>query len=168
MKIAVTDANIFIDLIKLQWLGYLFSIELEVHTTREIIDELNDSQLERVTAFIQSKQLNVYSFSSEELEAISNMEAPSSLTIEDKSVVFLAKKEMAGVLSGDNPLKKFCLKHDLEVRGIIWLFDKFLEFDLITYEIAINQMNFLLSFNNRLPELECHVRLKDWSEKQKT
>jgi hypothetical protein len=166
MKIAVTDANIFIDLIKLQWLGYLFSIDIEIYTSREIIDELNDSQLERITAFVQSRQLAVHSFSSEELEEIHTMKAPSSLTVEDKSVVYLAKKVDSGVLSGDNPLKKYCLTNGLEVRGIIWLFDKFLEFNLVTYEMAIKQMNFLLSFNNRLPESDCQARLKEWRAKQ--
>src|ERR1043165_5562381 len=109
MKIAVTDANIFIDLIKLQWLGYLFCINIEVYTTREVIDELIDSQLESVEAFIESNQLILYSFSSEELAEIGEMTAPSSLSAPDKSVVFLARHLDAEVLSGDNPLRKFCL-----------------------------------------------------------
>jgi hypothetical protein len=45
MKLAVVDANIFIDLIKLQMPGMLFCIELEIFTTQEIIDQLNTSQL---------------------------------------------------------------------------------------------------------------------------
>ena len=164
MKIAVTDANIFIDLIKLQWLGYLFNIELEIYSTREVIDELNDSQLERVTAFIQSKQLAVYYFSSDEWEQIVEMNAPASLTPEDKSVVFLAIQLQAEVLSGDNPLRKFCEKQKLEVKGILWLFDRFVELKMVTPNIAIEQMNYLLSFNNRLPALDCQSRLKRWEE----
>lgn len=39
MKLAVTDANIFIDLIKLQLLDYLFQLGVEIYSTREIIDE---------------------------------------------------------------------------------------------------------------------------------
>ena len=77
MKIAITDANIFIDLIKLQWLGYLFCIDIEIYTTLEVINELIDDQLERVTIFIQSRQLNIYSFSSSELEQIMQMAAPA-------------------------------------------------------------------------------------------
>jgi len=165
MKIAITDANIFIDLIKLQWLGYLFCINLEIYTTREVIDELMVSQLECVTAFIQSQQLIIYSFSSEELEQIQEMTAPSSLSTPDKSVVFLARHLDAGILSGDNPLRKFCLAHKLEVKGIVWLFDQFLEFGLVNHQSAISQMTHLLSFNNRLPLTECHGRLKEWKEK---
>ena len=165
MKIGVTDANVFIDLIKLQWLGYLFSIELDIYTTREIIDELNDGQMERVNAFIQSQQLTVYYFSAEELEQISAMRAPASLTTEDKSVVFLARLLQSSVLSGDNPLRKFCEKQNLEVKGIIWLFDRFLQLNLVTYQTAAEKMSYLLSFNNRLPAADCEARLKEWKEK---
>jgi hypothetical protein len=52
MKLAVTDANIFIDLIKLQMLALLFNIDMEIHTTGEIVDQLNDQQLVHLTEFI--------------------------------------------------------------------------------------------------------------------
>jgi hypothetical protein len=55
MKLAVTNANIFIDLIKLQMLVLLFSIE--IHTTKEIVDQLNDDQLVHLTKFINSRHL---------------------------------------------------------------------------------------------------------------
>ena len=51
MKLAVTDANIFIDLIKLQMLDYLFNIEMEIYTTVEIVDQLNTSQYENISSF---------------------------------------------------------------------------------------------------------------------
>jgi hypothetical protein len=164
MKIAVTDANIFIDLIKLRWLGYLFSIGLEIYSSREVIDELNDNQLEQLNGFIQSQQIKVYSFSAEELISIHAITAPASLTVEDKSILFLARKLEATVLTGDNPLRKFCLKNELDVKGIIWLFDRFLELEVVGYEVAINQMNNLLSFNDRLPVADCEQRLKMWKE----
>jgi hypothetical protein len=164
MKIAITDANIFIDLIKLQWLGYLFCINIQIYTTAEVINELIDEQLKEVSVFIKSAILKIYSFSSDELEEITRMVAPASLTTEDKSVVFLAKSIGAGVLSGDNPLRKFCEKQKLEVKGIIWLFDQFLELQLIDCEVAIQKMNELLSFNNRLPVHDCNERLRQWKE----
>ncbi len=164
MKIAVTDANIFIDLIKLQWLGYLFNMNVEIYTTREVIDELNTDQLERVTSFIQSGQLNVHNFNVEELQQIGAMNAPASLTIEDKSVVYLAKKLRIGVLTGDNSLKRFCQIEQLVIKGIIWLFDRFITLELVSCETAIKKMQLLMSFNNRLPTADCQARLITWSE----
>lgn len=167
MKIAITDANIFIDLIKLRWLGYLFSIGLEIYSSREVIDELNENQLEQLNSFIQAQHVKVYTFSAEELMAISVIVAPASLTTQDKSILYLAKKLEASVLTGDNPLRKFCLKNELDVKGIIWLFDRFVELELVDCETAIAQMIFLLSFNPRLPSIDCEQRLKHWKEQIK-
>ena len=36
MKIAVTDANIFIDLIEIEILQCLFELGMEIHTTRAV------------------------------------------------------------------------------------------------------------------------------------
>lgn len=165
MKVAVTDANIFIDLIKLQLLGYLFSVDLEIHTTREIVDQLNDDQYEKVDSFIQAKILKVYNFSSAELTEIVEMNAPKSLEFPDKTVVYLATKLSAEVLTGDGPLRKFCISNQLTVRGIIWIFDIFLKAELINHTVAIEKMNYLLSFNDRLPKDECMNRLKQWQTK---
>jgi len=165
MKLAVTDANIFIDLIKLQMLGYLFKIDVEVHTSREIVDQLNTAQYENIYAFVQAQLLNVYDFSADELNMIVEMEAPRALEIPDKTVVYLAIKLEAFVLTGDGPLRKFCAKSKLDVKGILWLFDVFLERGLINYDMAIDRMNFLLSFNDRLPKDECLSRIKLWQEK---
>jgi hypothetical protein len=165
MKVAITDANIFIDLIKLQILGYLFNIDIDIYTTREVVDQLNSSQYEKVDSFIQAELLKVYNFSSEELTEIIAMPAPRSLEFPDKTVVYLAVKISAEVLTGDGPLRKFCAGNQLIVRGIIWLFDTFLEKELITHIVAIEKMNHLLSFNDRLPKADCLNRIKQWEGK---
>src|SRR5450432_2405569 len=165
MKIAVTDANIFIDLIKLQMLGYLFNIDVEIYTTREVADQLNDSQFEKVDSFIQAKLLVIYNFSSDEINEIFEIEMPRALEFPDKTVIYLATKINAEVLTGDGPLRKFAAKSQLTVRGIIWLFDMFLTKKLITPSIAIERMEHLLSFNDRLPKTECEGKIRQWMEK---
>jgi len=44
------------------------------------------------------------------------------------------------------------------------VFDQFLELQLINCEDAIQKMNQLLSFNNRLPVQDCNERLRKWKE----
>jgi len=44
MKVLVTDANIFIDLILLDLLPVLFALGYEIHTTYAVLEELNDAQ----------------------------------------------------------------------------------------------------------------------------
>ncbi len=162
MKIAVTDANIFIDLIKLQLLGHLFNLEFEIHTSREVVDQLNEPQYIKIEPLIQSGNLHVYHFTSDELLAINDLECPRALEFTDRTVVFLAAKINAEVLTGDGPLRKFCTSSGLVVHGVIWLFDEFLARDLISPALAVERLNELLSFNSRLPKEDCLNRLKLW------
>jgi predicted nucleic acid-binding protein len=164
MKVAITDANIFIDLVKLQLLGYLFSIELEIYVTSEVVEQLNADQFEKVDSFIQAKALIVYYFTAAEIADIDALKVAKGLEVADKSVLYLAKKIQAKVLSGDALLRKVCLKNGLEVMGIIWLFDAFVKHGLINYFTAIEKMKMLVSFNNRLPMDECEIRIKKWSQ----
>ena len=164
MKLAVTDANIFIDLIKLQMLSYLFSIGADICTTIEVADQLNDTQSEKLDPYIQSQALTLYRFSGEEIVEIVDMKAPRALEFPDKTVAYLATKLNAEVLTGDGPLRKFCASRQLTVRGIIWLFDAFLSSQLITHSTAGEKMIQLLSFNDRLPKDDCLSRIKQWQE----
>jgi hypothetical protein len=165
MKLTVTDANIFIDLIKLQMLDLLFQIGIEIHTAREVLDQLREDQYEILDKSKHAKSLQVYSFSGDEMISINLMEAPRSLEVVDKTVIFLALQLKAGVLTGDGPLRKFCSEQHLEVKGIIWLFDIFYETKLISAGEAATKMKELIGFNDRLPKKECQDRINSWMTK---
>ncbi len=152
MKLAVTDANIFIDLIKLQMLALLFSIDMAIHTTKEIVDQLNDDQLANLNEFIKSHHLQVHFLSALQIQEVIELEAPRALEIADKSVAWLSMQLAATVLTGDGPLRKFCQTKRLEVRGIIWLFDVIVEKNLLNPLRAAEKMEYLLQFNSRLPK----------------
>ena len=57
MKLAVTDANIFIDLIQLGLLDLLFKVDLQIYTTHEVVQELNSTQQLELTLFAKSEQI---------------------------------------------------------------------------------------------------------------
>jgi hypothetical protein len=162
MKLAVTDANIFIDLIKLQMLALLFNIDMEIHTTKEIVDQLNDQQLVHLTEFINSRHLLVHYLSVAQLQEVVDIVAPRALELADKSVAWLSLQLAATVLTGDGPLRKFCQTKHLEVRGIIWLFDVIVGRGLVSPLIAAEKMESLLCFNSRLPMEECSHRIQQW------
>jgi hypothetical protein len=165
MKLAVTDANIFIDLIKLQMLALLFNIDIEIHTTKEIVDQLNDQQLLHLTEFIDSWDLRVHYLSADQLQEVIKLATPRSLEFADKSVAWLSLQLAATVLTGDGPLRKYCQTKHLEVRGIIWLFDVVIEKGLLSPSSAAEKMESLLRFNNRLPKDECSHRIQQWRVK---
>ncbi|HEX5153617.1 MAG TPA: hypothetical protein VFW07_19345 [Parafilimonas sp.] len=164
MKLTVTDANIFIDLIKLQMLGFLFSIKVEVYTTHEVAEQLNNNQYEKISSFIQAQLLTVVDFTDAQIEEIAALQVSRALEFADKTVIYLAAKLNAAVLSGDGPLRKACQKQLLTVHGILWLFQQFLEHDLISHSTAITKLNHLQSFNNRLPKEECLKKLAEWKQ----
>ncbi len=70
IQLAVTDANIFIDLIILELIEHLFGLDIEIHTTREVFDQLTTRQKEILNAYHLSGELTVYEFSEQEIEEI--------------------------------------------------------------------------------------------------
>ena len=165
MKVAVTDANIFIDLIFLDLIDHLFELDLELYTTHEVIEELNESQQKIGRHYQSSKRLGVLVI--EEIELISQLPKHipiNKLSFADLTVFHFAMKMNTGVLTGDSLLRKISEKRGLDVHGIIWVFDKMVEFELISAIKAAGKLESLLNFNKRLPVHECHLRIKKWKK----
>ncbi|MEZ4963381.1 MAG: hypothetical protein R2830_26395 [Saprospiraceae bacterium] len=164
MRLAVTDANIFIDLIKLDLVAHLFAIELEIFTTAEVLEELNDAQVALMWQFEWDGLLIVKLLSEVERNAVSQLKAQAGLSYTDRTVIVLAESLDALMLTGDGKVRKYCLAQRKEVRGILWLLDRFLEFQCIDHAFAIEKMEGLMRINNRLPVEECLERIKKWQE----
>lgn len=163
MKVAVTDANIFIDLMVVGLLNFIFDLKFEVHTTYAVYDQLNSNQQDILLPYINSKQLIRYSFSYEELMEINEIDFPNALEAADRSVFYYSNKINASILSGDKRLKTYCESKSIEVRGILWVFDKLVENELITSREAASKLQKLLAINDRLPYHDCLKRIDDWS-----
>ena len=165
MILAVTDANIFIDLIHLEMLGYLFNLDIEIHTTLEVHDQLNTNQKKIIQNFIQSKDLLVYSFSFEELTEIYSIDCPNGLELADRTIFYYAEKFNSVVLSGDVKLRKYCEKINIDVRGIVWVFDQLNENKVLSAHVLASKMEELIQFNSRLPVEICQERIQKWKSK---
>jgi len=163
MKIAVTDANIFIDLIEIEIFHFLFELGLEIHTTKAVYDQLIQEQQAIVEPYVQSKALIVYNFSFEELMEIYAIEFPPGLEAADQSVYYYSTKIEAMVLSGDKKLRTFCESNDVEVRGVLWVFDNFVSKSVISKRVAASKLQLLMDINNRLPFEDCRKRISKWS-----
>lgn len=60
MQIAVTDACIFIDLLDLKLADPFFKLDLEIHTTYEVWNELGEDQQEILNAYRSVERLTVH------------------------------------------------------------------------------------------------------------
>lgn len=160
MKIGIADANIFIDIILLTLFDEFFSLPFEIWTTQSVLLELMDSQQALLESFSDNQLLTIHD------EAIDDsLHFSRSLTIADHSILSLAHSYQVICLSGDLPVRKWCNKHQIEVHGILWIFDELISNEIITHQDALVHLTHLMSINDRLPEGDCLSRLSAWQDK---
>lgn len=167
VKIAVTDANIFIDLYDLGLTNSFFNLELEIHTTSAVLYELYSEQQEILQAYQSVGRLSVHNLQEQDFIEIYNKNYPKSLSEADKSVLHVANKINACVLSSDKTLRNCAKNKEIEYHGMIWIFDKLVEISVLTKKeaaIKLKQLivtNFVFRNNQQLVA-EIEKRLKIW------
>jgi rRNA maturation endonuclease Nob1 len=104
MKIAVKDANVFIDLEAMGLLDLWFQMEITTPTSSFVVMELEDGGHENALAFIRAGQVIEAEISGEEMAGafakFQDAHGQAGLSETDLSVVYLAIREKAMVLSG--------------------------------------------------------------------
>lgn len=166
MIIVVNDANILIDLIKLQLIDAFFKMNWEFHSTNLIIEnELYDDQIEKLQPYILSGKLIVQELDADDMMSIMNLqEKKPQLSDKDCSALYCAQKLNAALITSDNTLRKFAKNQNLEVHGHLWVFDALFDQDIISHETAINKLIELNTVNAKLnlPKKECESRIEKW------
>ena len=161
--IAITDANVFIDLIEIDTLHLLFELHYTIHTTTFVIDELIDIQKEQVSKYIDSNLLKVRGFDSGEVAHLQQVAAQHrKLSETDVSVLVYAREINGTLLTSDNPLRKAAQKMNLNVHGMLWLLDEWVTLELLTPTKAAAHLIYLMGVNMRLPAAECVQLLGKW------
>jgi len=164
IRIAINNANILIDLCDIDLLNELTQLNLELHTTDFVINEIrNVEQINQLNKIIADNKLIINSFNPTELLAIIlKNQSVSSLSIQDCSVWHIAELKNAMILTGDNVLRKTVKKHDIEVHGILWILDELIIQKIISKYTAYEKLVFLMEINPRLPKKACTERLENW------
>ncbi len=152
MKIVVTDTNVFIDLMSVDALEAFFALGLEVHTTGFVTNELNKEQSALLLPHIGGGRLQLDRFTDTEIYEIDVMVTRNPLHFTDRSVIRLAEKLTAVVLSGDGRLWKECQARRLEVHGSIWVLEQLWVKRLIQPLSCIQRLQDLKRINSRLPK----------------
>ena len=147
MRLAVTDACIFIDLIMLELVEPFFRMPVEIHTTFDVFDELYPEQQQQLSVYQLADQLTIHNLTQEDKEKIQETVFPRALSDNDKTVIYLADKLHALLLSSDKPVRNYSKANSIEYHGMLWIFDKLLESNQITYQLAIQQINELTTKN---------------------
>lgn len=163
MRLAVTDACIFIDLFDLGLVEAFFELSFEIHTTHHVFFELDAAQ----QASLKNARVNVYNLQAQDYLDILKLEIPKSLSIADKSVIHIAEKLGAMVLSSDKVVRNSAKNRKIDYHGMLWIFDQLVAQGIISKEVALNKLIELQRVNAMFtgnPELtkEIQKRKDDW------
>ena len=166
LKVAVQDANVLIDMELAGLFELWFQTGIEMHTTDLIRAELVTGGHKQAVGFIKTGHVCEHGLNFEDLMAVAalEMEVGSKAKFNDCSVLFLAMKLGAILLSGDKPLRKAGAERGLEVRGTLWIFDQLVERKLVPAREAARKLKHLRKQARFLPEDECLSRIKKWEE----
>jgi len=147
MKIAITDACIFIDLYDLDLTVSFFSLELEVHTSLDVMNELYPEQKKLLEAYISMKKLMVHTIQPEERMIIAQTNYTLALSEVDKTVLFLAERLNAIVLSSDKAVRNFAKRKSIDYHGLLWIFDQLIEQNILSKMEATSKLKQLIRLN---------------------
>ena len=80
----------------------------------------------------------------------------------DLSVLVLAKKRGAWLLTGERQLRSIAQTAGLTVHGTLWLLDEMIRHRVIVPTVAAQALQRMLQQGSRQPREECEKRLARW------
>jgi predicted nucleic acid-binding protein len=170
MKVAIKDANVFIDLESMGLLDLWFQLGITTLTSSFVVMELEDGGHENALACIRTGQAVEAEISGEEMAGafaeFQDAHGGKGLSESDLSVIYLALREDAMVLSGDRLLRSTAEAQHLEVHGTLWILDRLVESGVLKPAVAAERLETLIRRTGReqryLPKAECASRINRW------
>lgn len=161
--LVVKDANIIIDLANVGLLELWFSLGIPTITTDLVVLELRrGSQWGLVKPLIDAGVLGVVEFDSSEVLMIRALAKSNRVSLPDGSVLHLAKRDTAHILTGDRRVRRVSEALGLQVRGVLWILDTLVSDSVIPKIRAASALRMMLEHGARLPENEVLSRLELW------
>ena len=147
MKVAVTDACIFIDLLDSEACAAFFQLQHEIVTTRQVWMELEPDQREVLETWIESNQLKIISGIGDLIAIRDGNNLSKGLSIADLSVWALTDQENGILLTSDGMLRKMAQRHHIETHGLLWIFDQMVEHRLLPVQDATEKLQLIFNQN---------------------
>ena len=165
MRIVINDANILIDIAKLDLLEAFSNLNFDLYTTDFVYEELNEIQKSPISTLLIKDHLTI--IETEDIQDFQNittlLENSNGLSFEDCSVWYYSSKMSGTLLTGDGKLRKRASEDGVEVRGVLFIFDELINQNLLSYNDAVDKMKQLKLLNNRLPKNEIDKRIESWT-----
>jgi predicted nucleic acid-binding protein len=153
MKIVITDVSVFFDLYHLRVLPEFFALDLEIHATDFVYNEItNTEQKNEFAVFERSRKLHIIKITPEEEDEIHAMKLfRSNKSFPDRTVLWKAKQFNCILLTCDSALRKEAQSHGLEVHGSIWVINQLIDTGIISKVKGIELLKQMKMVNPRLP-----------------
>jgi len=163
VEVVIKDACIMFDLIDLGLLDGFYQLELIVMTTPGVIAEiLDETQLKQVQVYIDNGRLQIdTSGTLEDLDQI--VEANPGLSFTDASVLDLATRHKATVLSSDQSLRKESQKRGLTVRGLLWIIEQLHLEQILAIEVMLEKLKLYQELNKWAPRSHIEALIKKYA-----
>jgi len=164
MKLLINDANILIDIVKLELVEAFLSLDFDLHTTDFVFAELKAYQQE----YLKSERLGIIKTESQvDFENIvCLLNTNKGLSFEDCSVWHYTQKMNGTLITGDGILRKKVTNAGLEVKGIIYILEEIKNQNKLPIDVCITKIYELKNINNRLPKHEIDKRILEWTNEQ--
>lgn len=170
VRIVVKDANILIDLESMGILDLWFQLGYITLTSSFVIVELERGGHANALASVRAGQLIEAIISAEEMihgfEELRIECEPRGLSLADISILFVALREDALLLSGDKALRGQAALRSIEVHGTLWIMDQLIDAGILAKKVAAQRLETLLQKTGEarryLPTAECHARIIRW------
>lgn len=141
MIIVQTDANILIDLIKLELLKQFFDLKFSFHITVQVFKELYPIQQNALNSYVNCGELHVAIIPPEQFDQIETITTKNpQLSFEDISSFYKAVELSAILLSSDNKLRKYAVTNGLTVHGHLWVLDEMVKAKTISPLLAHSKL----------------------------
>jgi predicted nucleic acid-binding protein len=140
VRVSVSDACIFLDLFDLELIDSFFSLDLEIHSSSEVVGELFDYQRRRLKEYQIKKMILIHSLDKDDWDAISRKGYPNTISYNDKIALYLSDKLDCLLLGSDKIVRQIAKKKSIQYHGILWIFDQLIENEKISKTEAITKL----------------------------
>lgn len=160
MRLIINDANILIDIVKLDIVDAFMTLGFNLYTTDFVFAELNEAQQVRLAR----PQLSIIKTESTEdiYSIIRLVNSNNGLSFEDCSVWHYTQKMNGTLITGDRLLRRRASLAGLEVKGIIFILEQIKVQNLLSVVQCIEKLEALKVLNDRLPIIEIDNRIQEW------
>lgn len=161
MRLVVTDANIFFDLIKIEALGLFFQLDLEFHTSAIVMDECRAADRALLESYVEKGILRVASYTEQEMHDVEHTGTRKSLSPADRSVLYTAKQLSGIVLTSDRAMRLECEAMSIECHGSLWCVKEIHQHGKCDARHALDLLRALQRVNLWLPKQELEELMRE-------